>query len=225
MLYLFLHPFTSLTASFDHLIEQLPSTLQHRILKKKQRKKRESSLLGYILLQRALVQYFDTNLDAITFLPSGKPILKLAHRSLSFNISHSNHLVGLVIGEGNTLGLDIEAFRKFDKVESSFSFFSEVEQNAILTASNPDWKLIEFWSKKEALVKAVGGRMFDMAAYTDVRFDTALWKDKTYQLARINYDFKGFVWIASLLPIDNIIIKIIHDLNKIEEAPNGLFKI
>lgn len=216
MIYLFLHPVTSasITDSFEYLIAQLPSVIQDRILRKKQQKKRESSLLGYTLLQRALVHYYDTNLDAITFLSSGKPILKLANQLLAFNISHSRNLVGLVIGEANTLGLDIEAFRKFDKVEASFSFFSLVEQKAILAAASPDWKLIEFWSKKEALVKAVGGRMFDMAAYTDVRFDKVQWKGNTYQLSCIDYDFEGFIWIASLVPIDNITIKIIHDLNK-----------
>ena len=215
MLYLFLHPFTEITDSFDQLIEQLPTVIQNRIIRKKQKKKRESSLLGYTLLQRALIQYFDTSLESLIFLPSGKPILKLANRSLSFNISHSNNLVGLVIGEGNILGLDIEAFRKFDKVESSFSFFSPVEQKAILAASDPAWKLIEFWSKKEALVKAIGGEMFDMAAYTDVRFETARWKDKMYQLSCIEYDFEGFIWVASSLPIDNIIVKIVQDLNGI----------
>lgn len=213
MLHLFLHPFTGITDSFDQLIEQLPLVIQSRILKKKQQKKRESSLLGYTLLQRALIQYFDTNLETITFLPSGKPILKLANQSLSFNISHSKNLVGLVIGEDNALGLDIEAFRKFESVESSFSFFSLVEQKVILAAPNPDWKLIEFWSKKEALVKAVGGKMFDMAGYTDVRFETALWNGKTYQLSRIDYDFEGFIWVASSLSIDKINIKTIHDLN------------
>lgn len=215
MLYLFLHPFTGITASFNQLLEQLPLVIQQRIIRKKQQKKRESSLVGYILLQRALKQYFDTNLDAITFLPSGKPILKLAHQSLYFNISHSKDLVGLIIGEGTVLGLDIEAFRKFDKVESSFSFFSPVEQKAILAAANSDWKLIEFWSKKEALVKAVGGKMFDMAAYTDVRSETVLWEGKSYQLSSIDFDFEGFIWVASSLPIDHIIVKIVQDLNKI----------
>ena len=213
MLYLFLYPFTNITEPFDQLLEQLPVIIQDRIRKKKQQKKRECSLLGYILLQRALIQYFDTNLEAITFLSSGKPILQLKDRSLSFNISHSKNLVGVVIGEGNTLGLDIEAFRKFDKVESAFSFFSSVEQKAILTAQNSDWKLIELWSKKEALIKAIGGRMFDMAAHTDVRFENTLWEGNTYKLSRIDYDFEGFIWVASSLSIDNISIKNVHDLN------------
>jgi phosphopantetheinyl transferase len=215
MLYLFLHPVTDITTSFDQLLEQLPVVIQKRIIRKKQKKKRESSLLGYALLQRALNQYFDTSLEAIRFLPSGKPILELENQALYFNISHSKNLVGLVIGEGNTLGLDIEGFRKFEKVESSFSFFSLVEQKAILAAPNPDWKLIEFWSKKEALVKAVGGEMFDMAAYTDVRFDTVLWKGEKYQLSCVEYDFEGFIWIASSLPIDHLIVKIVQDLNRI----------
>jgi phosphopantetheinyl transferase len=214
MLYLFLHPAIDLTNRFDELIEELPLVIQERILRKKQRKKRESSLLGYILLQRMLEHYFDANLETITFLSSGKPILKLTNQSLSFNISHSNNLVGLVIGDESSLGLDIEAFRKFENVESSFSFFSPVEQAAILAASDSDWKLIEFWSKKEALVKALGGQMFDMAAYTDVRFETTVWEGKKYQFHRINYDFKGFIWVAASAPICNVIVKKVQDLNK-----------
>lgn len=215
MIYLFLHPCTSYNDSFDQLIGQLPSLVQNRILRKKQHKKRKVSLLGYTLLQNALSQYFDANLESLTFLSSGKPVLELAHRSLSFNISHSNELVGLVVGTEVALGLDIEAFRTFEKVETSFSFFSPVEQKAILAASDPNWKLIEFWSKKEALVKAVGGQMFDMAAYTDVRFDTTIWEGKTYQLSCIRYDFKGFIWVASSLPVGNIIVKVVQDLAKI----------
>lgn len=215
MLYLFLYPLESMGDTFDDLLKALPIRLQERILKKKQRKKRESSLLGYSLLQKVLIQYFNTNLETIRFLSSGKPVLEFTNRSLSFNISHSKNLVGLIIGEGDNLGLDIEAFRKFDPVQSAFSFFSTVEQEAILDAADPDWKLIEFWSKKEALVKAVGGKMFDMSAYTDVRFERTSWKGEIYNFASINYNFEGFIWVASSLPIQNINTKIIHDLNSI----------
>jgi len=215
MIYLFLCTSTSITDSFDQLLIQLPSIIQNRILKKKQKKKKESSLLGYILLQRVLLQHFELSLDAITFLSSGKPILKTANQQLSFNISHSKSLVGLVIGREEALGLDIEAFRKFDQVESSFSFFSLVEQQEILAAPNSNWKLIEFWSKKEALVKAVGGRMFDMAAYTDIRFETATWEGKTYQLSQIDYNFEGVIWVASSLSTNNIIVKVVQDLDEV----------
>lgn len=217
MTYLFLYPSVKFTASFDQLLEQLPIIIQKRILKKKQLKKRQTSLLGYTLLRYALSQYFDATLESLTFLSSGKPILKLPHQLLSFNISHTDDLVGLVIGSESVLGLDIEAFRKFERVESSFSFFSPAEQDVILKAEKPEWKLIELWSKKEALVKAVGGRMFDMAAYTDVRFNTVHWDGKTYELLPINYDFEGFIWIASLSPIRDINVKIVQDLSKIDK--------
>lgn len=217
MTYLFLYPITNPIASFDQLLGRLPIIIQNRILRKKQQKKRQTSLLGYVLLQNVLSQYFGANLNNLTFLSSGKPILKLPHQILSFNISHTNDLVGLVIGSESALGLDIEAFRKFEQVESSFSFFSSVEQSAILNAEKPRRKLIELWSKKEALVKAVGGRMFDMAAYTDVRSNTVYWDGQTYELLPINYDFDGFIWVASLSSIRNINVKIVQDLNKIEE--------
>lgn len=214
MIHLFLHQPILPTSSFDQLLKLLPVNIQNRILRKKQQKKRVISLLGYVMLHKVLTQRFALNLDKLEYQSSGKPILNLPNQKLSFNISHHQHLVGLVLGEADALGLDIEAFRKFEKVESSFSFFSPVEQNAIIEAHDSDWKLIELWSKKEALVKAVGGRMFDMAAYTDVRFATTTWEGKTYYFTRIEYPFEGFIWVASSLIDCNISVKNIEDLSE-----------
>lgn len=173
-----------------------------RILRRKQQKKRDTSLQGYCLLQQALQEDFGTSLDEITFLKSGKPVFQ--GQSIFFNISHSGNLVGVVISTLGVVGLDIEQFRRFEKVETAFSFFSQVEQEVIIAAANPQRKLIEFWSKKEALVKAVGGRMFDMASLTDVRFSKTSWKKNIYFFYQVQHDFDGFIWVASSFSSANI---------------------
>lgn len=205
MIYLYLCPTTSLSINNELILSKLPTVIQQRIKRKKQQKKQITSIIGYTLLHRALAENFGIGLEHIYFLDSGKPIFK--NEEIYFNISHSNDLVGVVISNKGVVGLDIEQFRKFEQVESSFSFFSKVEQAVILEASDPNQKLIEFWSKKEALVKAVGGKMFDMAAYTDVRFSTASWLNKKYFFNPILYDFDGFIWVASSFPTNNIVVK------------------
>ena len=165
---------------------------------------------GYLLLQHALQEDFGINLEGVMFLDSGKPILK--GQSIHFNISHSGNLVGVAISKIGVLGLDIEQYRKFEKVESAFSFFSAVEQKAILNAEMPNRKLIEFWSKKEALVKAVGGQMFDMSALTDIRHSSTSWLGLTYFLYTIQHEYDNYIWIASSFPCNNITTKQVKSL-------------
>lgn len=205
MIYIYLCPIVDLVSDYDAIISKLPSSIQERIKRKKQQQKRIVSMIGYTLLHRALAEDFAMDFANIHFLDSGKPIFK--NQDVYFNISHSNDLVGAVISNRGVVGIDIEQFRKFERVESSFSFFSLVEQEAILKSSNPNRKLIELWSKKEALVKAVGGKMFDMAAQTDVRFSSTFWLNQKYFLNPILYDFDGFIWVASSFSTNNIVIK------------------
>lgn len=205
MINLYLQNNISPISDIDNYLSRLPQSIQSRILRRKQKVKRDTSLQGYLLLQQALKEDFDADLNQITFLKSGKPVFE--GQSISFNISHSGNLIGVAISKSGIIGLDIEQFRRFEKVETSFSFFSKVEQQAILSAKNPQRKLIEFWSKKEALIKAIGGRMFDMAELTDVRNTKNIWQKETYFLYQIQHDFDGFIWVASSFSSPNIVTK------------------
>lgn len=205
MIHLYLYSVDYDSIDYDGVMNELPTIIQNRIKRKKQEKKRISSMIGYALLKQGLKQDFNINLEKIHFLASGKPVFE--DQAIHFNISHSKKLVGVAISAFGKVGLDIEEFRKFEQVESSFSFFSLVEQKAILKATKPDWKLIELWSKKEALIKAIGGRMFDLAAYTDVRSESAIHENEEYFFKLHPYDFEGFVWLASSKKIDEMNVK------------------
>ena len=202
MIHLYLHSTLCPILDFSEKLNKLPLTVQKHILRRKQKIKKEISLRGYVLLQKALQKDFGIELDQLTFLPSGKPVIK--DQNIFFNISHSGNLVGVAISRSGTIGLDIEKFRKFEKIESSFAFFSKVEQQAILDAELPDEKLIELWSKKEAFVKAIGGEMFEMSNYTDVRFSTTFWIREPYYFHSIPTKFKGQIWLTSSFPTKNI---------------------
>ena len=210
MINLYLHTITAPLSNFEQQLAKLPTTIQSHILKRKRKSRKEISLRGYLLLQKALQKKFGMKLDQVTFLDSGKPVFE--GEPIHFNISHSGNLVGVAISKKGVLGLDIEQFRKFKKIEASFSFFSKVEQEAILSADFPEQKLIEFWSKKEALIKALGGQMFDMAGDTDVRFSSTSWLNETYFFYPIQQKFDGFIWVASSFSTNNIVVTQIENL-------------
>lgn len=188
-----IHQFTNLEQAF----EQLPSKLQARIARKKQKKRQNLSIAGYSLLQFVLQKEFGIGLDSLRFLESGKPILE--GYSIAFSISHSSVLLGIAISKEEKIGLDIEGFRHFDDISVAFPFFSEIEQSALLNSENQQAQLINFWSKKEALVKAVGGRMFDMAAHTNVSELSTIWLDESYFFHAVQPYLEQIIWIASSL--------------------------
>lgn len=189
-------------------LHKLPIVLQQHIAKRKQKHKQLLSLTGYWMLQQVLEKDFGTTLESLVFLDSGKPILK--GENIYFSISHSKNLVGLAISTLGHIGLDIEPFRKFEKVESAFSFFSKAEQDFILATPQPERSLIELWSKKEALIKALGSQMFDDASKTDVRFSTGACAGQHFFLKAVlpgsQYNFDGEVWVAASFAVENVVV-------------------
>jgi phosphopantetheinyl transferase len=210
MIHLYLYRLSSPVPDLGSRTNTLPLVLRQHILKKKQKHKREISLLGYLLLQKALREDFNAGLGQIKILASGKPVLE--NKNFHFNISHSGNIVGVAISKKGPVGFDIQQFREFDKIESSFAFFSKAEQEAILAAELPKRKLIELWSKKEAFVKAVGGQMFEMSAHTDISSSFSIWSGGTYFFHPLPIKFDGYAWLASSFPINKILTTHTHTL-------------
>lgn len=186
---------------------KLPLAIQQRIARRKRNK--NLSITGYYILQQVLERDFGVDLKNLSFLPSGKPILE--GQEIHFSISHSQNLVGVAISRVGEIGLDIESFRKFERIDAAFSFFSSVEQDYILAAPQPERTLIELWSKKEALIKAMGSQMFDDAAKTDVRLVTTNYKEQFFFFTPIkianHHIFHGEIWLASSFPVDKFIVQ------------------
>lgn len=183
----------------------LPPTVQRRIEHHKRLKNRLSSLAGYLLLKQALEEQQQT-IDQLYFSAIGKPFI--ANTTLAFSISHNANLVGLcLMPEGGKVGLDIQEFRTFTPIESAFSFFSKIEQQAILASPTPNKTLIHYWSKKEALIKAGSGRMFDEAALTNTTAATCRWKGEQFYWKQVSASFDGALWVAANQALQKISTK------------------
>lgn len=112
---------------------------------------------GRTVLRLLLASYLDSEPQDIQFSygPDGKPGVA----GLQFNASHSNDFAVIAVTRSAHLGVDIEQAREVDEArETARHYFSPAEQAALERV--PDEQSAAFlrcWTRKEAVVKALGG--------------------------------------------------------------------
>lgn len=119
---------------------------------------RKHYMLSHVILRLLLSQYTGINPELIRILKNkhGKPYIKFY--KLKFNISHSKNKLAIAISSSE-VGIDIEYVNpNFDIYEIIDITLSEAEK---LNIKNLAFKLqkkqfYKYWTKKEALLKAVG---------------------------------------------------------------------
>ncbi|MEM9237742.1 MAG: 4'-phosphopantetheinyl transferase superfamily protein, partial [Verrucomicrobiota bacterium] len=90
--------------------------------------------------------------------PNGKPILLEPHQDLHFNLSHSDDLAAVVVSKDAPVGIDLEPWSRADSlIECSDSFCHPAELRSLPADIEPRARrLLEIWTSKEALLKAIG---------------------------------------------------------------------
>ena len=112
------------------------------------------SSLRHILARYAQVNPASLNFDYGRY---GKPFLKDS-KSLQFNLSHSGEYALCGVARA-TIGVDIEQLRSMDRVDSLIQRClapSEQQTLANLSASQQSTGFLEYWTCKEAYLKATG---------------------------------------------------------------------
>lgn len=139
---------------------------------------------AHALLRRALSRYADIPPTDWTFgaTAEGKPFLAPGCGDLSFNLSHTHGLVACAITRGADVGIDVELLdRAVDERGIARRFFTAAEAAAIdaCAAGERQARFIEFWTLKEAYIKAIGRGLgygleefgFALEGARDIRFD------------------------------------------------------
>jgi 4'-phosphopantetheinyl transferase len=88
---------------------------------------------------------------------NGKPAL--AHASLHFNVSHCGDLAVYAFSRERAIGVDVEALHPIREADGiAAQFFSRVETQAFcaLDAASRTLGFYNCWTRKEAMVKAIG---------------------------------------------------------------------
>lgn len=126
---------------------------------------RERFILGHGFLRELLGLYLqrDGSLVRIARGPFGKPYLE--RKDLRFNMSDTKDAILVGFATGIEIGVDIETMaRSVDHDAVSRHYFTPAEIRAIDEAGeNARQRFLEFWTRKEAVLKASGvGIMEDL---------------------------------------------------------------
>lgn len=123
---------------------------------------RERYLLGHGLMRMLLGERTGRPPGSLDLLrgPFGKPFL--AETDIAFNLSDTKDAVALAMGVGIDLGLDLETMgRKVDHMAVGEHYFTPEERIAISASQDPKRCFLDFWTRKEAVLKASGVGIMD----------------------------------------------------------------
>lgn len=187
---IFYSKITNTPISIDsNLLTNLPKDLLIKNKSYKNWKDRELNLQGKLLLIEGLKLYdIDLKcLEKLKYNKYGKPYLDL---DLDFNISHSGEYVICVLAKGLRLGVDIEKIEGFD-LDSITGVFTKNELFHINSYEKKEKIFYDYWTKKESIVKAIGGGL-----------SIALEDIEIYKKKQLSYD--NNTWYIQKIQIDNL---------------------
>lgn len=125
---------------------------------------RRRHLVTRALLRSTLSLYADADASAWRFVSNayGRPALAQSHGdacALSFNLSHTRHLIALAITRGVAIGVDVENHAAREApLDIAGHFFShdEAAELATIAPAQRQRRFYEYWTLKEAYIKARG---------------------------------------------------------------------
>lgn len=153
------------------------------------------SILGRILLFYGIKEVFKINGydKTIKHTAFSKPYFE--DNTVHFNISHSGEIVICAISDASEIGIDIEILSSitFDDFKIQMS---ENEWRKIQLADDKKASFFEYWTQKEAVIKAHGhGLSIPLKSFEIINNNTKI-SNENYYLEEIKVDKKYKCYIA-----------------------------
>ncbi len=193
--------------SFKSQLKLFSSQFQNRMLRFRRWQDAQASVFGRLLLMKGLEEYYNIHLDdsQINYNKFNRPFIKKSY--LDFNITHSGVVVACAIGNKQRAGLDIEEVKNL-KIDDYKCQMTNSEWNKINCANNKIDAFFDYWTQKEAVMKAQGkGLSIPLKSFqiedNKTKIDGYLWYVKG-----INIDESYKCHIASNQNIDYTVIQI-----------------
>jgi 4'-phosphopantetheinyl transferase len=138
---------------FPSFLELLPEQQKDDVLLYTPFKTRVSVLFGKLLVLRYFTKQVPHNNFIINKNKFGKPFIE---GNIQFNISHSANIVAAAFSE-NEIGLDVERVQaRKQYLNIARRFFCAEEYQYIKGSTAPADAFYHIWTRKEALLKAMG---------------------------------------------------------------------
>ncbi|WP_027126991.1 4'-phosphopantetheinyl transferase family protein [Gelidibacter mesophilus] len=120
-------------------------------------KTKNQFIICRILLKFLLAEHLKININLISIeLDSLKKPFLASHPFVFFNVSHAGDYALIAISK-NSIGIDIEFIdKKFVYNDILAHVFNRTEIDEIVTSNSEHLYFYRFWTRKEAIVKAIG---------------------------------------------------------------------
>jgi len=170
----------------------LPKTKSDAIARLRDSKQATASALGLALLGQAAQQLgvSDFNYSQLIFSPAQKPRCSLG---LEFNITHSASIIACAASLNSPLGIDTETAGR----ENTKLLRHAFNDDELAQIQNGERHYLEFWVKKEAVVKAAGVGLRAMKS-VQLEQGRALYNGQQWHLHHLMLDKNEISYLASL---------------------------
>jgi 4'-phosphopantetheinyl transferase len=169
-----------------YTLNNFADDFQYKVSKFRKWEDAQLSILGRLLLLEGLKK-FNLSAKDIDLLNNihGKPYLK--NMALDFNISHSGDLVVCAFSTDGNIGVDVELIQDID-IEDFKSQMTVSEWNRINSADNKQSEFFNYWTEKEAALKACGEGLtgVDLKSFEIIENKTVIKKKRIF-FARSEY--------------------------------------
>ncbi len=170
---------------FDKMYKQADRARKEKADRLKDESKRKLSLAADMLVRDAISKELGIKKEEIVFETNenGKPYAK--GLDIHFSLSHSGDFVFLALSDG-PVGIDAEKMRDVN-LDIANRMFTEGEKDYVFKEEEKvKERFFEIWTKKEAYVKMLGGRVLDFLSFSvlDKNIETKRHGDYTVSISK-----------------------------------------
>ena len=158
--------------------------------------------VDWIIKVPAIKQYADQD-SIIIVCPDGHYNSWYFDAPMDFNIAHSGNIVMCCGTLLEQVGIDIEEVKPIN-LEDYTDYFTPNEWDQIHGSANSQEAFYYFWTRKEAIIKAIGTGFHTPLSSVDVSGDNLAYEGITYYLYQLNIKAGYKCHIACTAEIDDL---------------------
>lgn len=169
------------------------------------------SLEAHCALRHILAYQLNINPGCLEFgaTPAGKPYLTKPVQNLEFNLSHSASYGLIAVAMGRSVGVDIEVQRPISDLSGVARQIMTTQEARLWSRSQTRSAFFDLWSRKEAILKAVGsGLLIDPR-----ELEVGIGQGRKY------IKFGGRIWTVASLSINSGVSAALAIEGELESGP------
>lgn len=188
---------------------KFPTAFQEKIKRYRRWQDAQLSLLGRVLLFKGIKNNYDQDYQnkEIQYTEYNKPYFE--DDLIQFNISHSGNIVVCAISDQSDIGIDIEITSNIEIVDFKLQL-TENEWNKIVLSNNRNEAFFDYWTQKEAVIKAHGHGLTIPLKSFEIIGNTTIINNEKFYIKEIKIEEQYKCYISLKEGFSEILVKMIQ---------------